>query len=151
MYGRARRGKTVWKRGGKKGRSYKKERKEKKKRYHRQWFLWEIYIMAELSRLLTVNSGLHVTSIPLMVSPPLPLSRALTTLSFSVWKASGNWCESIYNLSGLWSQGAKGKKKCHKGVKYTLSLPRTRRLLGNMGKEKRRANEVTKVHCRASW
>lgn len=28
--------------------------------------------MVELSRLLTVNSGLHVTCIPLMVSPPLP-------------------------------------------------------------------------------
>lgn len=145
MFGRARRGKTVWKRGGKKGRSYKK----KKKRYHRQWFFWEI-IKAELSRLLTVNSGLHVTCIPLMVSPPLPLSRALTTLSFSVWKASGNWCESIYNLSGPWSQGAK-EKKSRKGVKYTLSLPRRWRLLENMGKEKRRANEVTKVYSRASW
>lgn len=42
-------------------------------------------IMAELSRLLAVNSGLHVTFIPLMVSPPLPAySHVLTSFSSSV-------------------------------------------------------------------
>ena len=100
--------------------------------------------MAELSRLLTVKSSLHVTCIPLMVSPPLPLySHALNSIFIfgmknntqSIWKLIYIFLSicifcPMFNPGGTKEKSLKGKKS------YTLIVPRRQRQVENVGKRK---------------
>lgn len=113
-------------------------------------------ITAELSRLLAVNSSLHVTFIPLMVSPPsLLIHMYLLHFHLQYEKQYQKHLEidvylylSLYILlPSLWSLGTKEKKL--EGKNFTLWLSQEhgggQTMWGKAKENKRRPNKIMKV------
>lgn len=133
------------------GREYKnKERKKndiKKKKWYHSDFSEEI--TAELSRLLAVNSSLHVTFIPLMVSPRSLLTHMyLLHFHLQYEKQYQKHLEidvylylSLYTCAPSLILGGK-RKKVGREKLYTLIVPRKRRRADNVGKGKRKQKKT---------
>lgn len=105
--------------------------------------------MAELSRLLAVNSGLHVTFIPLMVSPPSLLTHMyLLHFHLQYEKQYQKHLEidvylylSIYTFAQSLILGDT-RKKVGREKLYTLIVPRKRRRAENVGEGKRKQKKT---------
>lgn len=115
--------------------------------------------MAELSGLLTVNSGLHVTCIPLMVSPPTPLySCALTPFSSSEEKKKNTrsiWKLIYMSICPVFDPVGRMGKVMRGGRKYTLVVPIGQRQAKGVGEGQRRQktkrNKIQRLaHSRCS-
>lgn len=111
--------------------------------------------MAKLSGLLTVNSGLHVTCIPLMVCllppPYLPCTHSIFIFTMknntkSVWKLIPISIYIYIYICPVFDPGEQ-KKKVRKGKNYTHCPKKTEvgRTCGERKKKTRPPNEIMKV------